>query len=390
MKVTRIETFLINPVSHHAGMIGAKNWLYVRVECDEGIVGWGEAYTQLDRDRNIEQMIHDLGRYLMGRDVEQIKHFTHMVYDDFAGRRGSMDLFCALGALDQALWDILGKKLGVPVYTLLGGACRDRIRVYANGWYGGAKTPEQYAEMAVATVARGFTALKFDPFPGPWRQYVDKKVEQTAVANLRAVREAVGSEIDLLIEGHRRLSPMSAIRVGRQFAEYAPYWYEEPVPVDNVAALAEVRAALDIPIVTGETLYTKAEFRDVFEQRAADIINPDVCSCGILELKEIGAMAEAYYVAASPHNYNSTAVGLAATLQVSACMPNFIITEYFENFAATSSEIMAQPFRLAEGYIELPTAPGLGVEVLEDELRRRPYQQDRPRALATIHQETRW
>jgi galactonate dehydratase len=159
--------------------------------------------------------------------------------------------------------------------------------------------------------------------------------------------------------------------------------------VDNVAALAEVRAALDIPIVTGETLYTKAGFRDVFEQRAADIVNPDVCSCGILELKEIGAMAEAYYVAASPHNYNSTAVGLAATLQVSACMPNFIITEYFENFAATSSEIVAEPFRVEGGYIALPTAPGLGVEILEGELRKHPYQQDPPRGLATYQQEVR-
>lgn len=388
MQVRDIRTYLVSPESHRAGMIGGKNWLFARVETDEGIVGWGEAYTQLDRDRTIERHILDMSRYLVGRNVYAIKYFTQMIYDDYAGRRGSMDLFSALSALEQALWDIIGKKLGVPVYNLLGGPCRDRIRVYANGWYGGAKTPEQYAEMAVATVQRGFTALKFDPFPGPWRMYIDKKAEQTAVANVRAVREAVGPDVDLLVEVHRRLSPMNAIRVARMLEEYAPFWYEEPVPADNVSALAEVRREVNIPVVTGETLYDKAAFRDVFEQRAADIINPDVCNCGgILELKEIAAMAEPYYVAVSPHNYNSTAIGLAATVQAAACMPNFLITEYFFNFAETAAEISSQSLPLENGYIPLPTAPGLGIELVEKELLKHPYREDPPRALPQYYQE---
>ncbi|MBC7237795.1 MAG: hypothetical protein H5T69_18285, partial [Chloroflexi bacterium] len=163
MKITALKTFLINPSGHREGMIGGKNWLFIKLETDEGLVGWGECYTQLDRDRNIERHAHDLARYLVGRDPFAIKHFCRMVYDDFAGRRGAMDLYCALSGIEQAMWDIVGKAVGQPVYNLLGGPCRDRIRVYANGWYGGARTPEQHAELARAMVERGFTALKFDP-----------------------------------------------------------------------------------------------------------------------------------------------------------------------------------------------------------------------------------
>ena len=382
MKVTDVTTFLVCPASHREGMTGGKNWLFVKVETDESIVGWGEAYTQLDRDKNIERHVHDIKRYLVGRDPSHIKHFTHMVYTDFAGRRGAMDLYSAASGIEQALWDILGKRLGTPVHSLLGGPCRDRIRVYANGWSAGARAPEQYAEMALATVESGFTALKFDPFPGPWRLFIDRRTEQTAVANVRAVREAVGPGVDILIEVHRRLAPMHAIRVAHMMEEFDPFWYEEPVPAENLPALAEVRQQIDIPVVTGETLYGKGAFREVFERRAADIINPDVCNCGgILELKEIAAMAEPYYVAVSPHNYNSTSIGLAATLQVAACIPNFLITEYFVNFEETSREISIKPFAVEDGYIRLPTRAGLGLELDEAELSRRPYRQHPARSL---------
>ncbi len=388
MKIADIETYLVYSGGHRAGMIGGKNWLFVKVETDEGIHGWGEAYTQLNRDKTIEGHVHEMKRYLIGRDPFNIKHFTQMVYNDFAGRRGSMELYCALSGIEQALWDIVGKKLGVPVYKLLGGACRQRIRVYANGWYGGADTPEQYAEMATAVVKRGFSALKFDPFPGPWRLYVDRKDEQLAVDRVGAVREAVGDEVDLLIEVHRRLAPSHAIRVGQMMEEFKPFWYEEPVPAENVPALAEVRERVNIPVVTGETLYTKAAFREVFERRAADIINPDVCNCGgILELKEIAAMAEPYYVAVSPHNYNSTSIGLAATVQVAACLPNFIITEYFVNFAEVSDAISVSPMKVENGYIAIPDTPGLGLELNEEALRQHPYFQAPKRALREYYDE---
>lgn len=388
MKVTCVKTFLVQSGGHRAGMIGGKNWLFVKVETDEGVYGWGEAYTQLDRYRNIEQQVRGMGRYLVGRDPFNIKHFTSMVYNDFAGRRGAMDLYCALSGIEQALWDIVGKKLDSSVYNLLGGACRSRIRVYANGWYGDAKTPERYAEMAVETVKRGFTALKFDPFPGPWRLFIDKADERAAVANVRAVREAVGPEVDLLIEVHRRLAPMHAIRVARMMEEFKPFWYEEPVPSENIPALAEAKGKINIPVVTGEALYTKAAFREVFERRAADIINPDVCNCGgILELKEIAAMAEPYYIAVSPHNYNSTTIGLASTMQVATCIPNFLITEYFVNFEEVSREISVEPFTVEDGYIRIPTGPGLGLELKEEELLQRQSKEQPKRAFRDYYEE---
>ena len=369
MYVTAVQPFLVDPGA-------GKNWLFVKVDTDAGISGWGECYTQSDRDQSIVAHVRQLGRYLLGRDPVNIKHFTHMAYHDFAGKRGAMDFYSALSGLEQALWDIVGKHFGTPVYNLLGGACREKIRVYANGWSGGAGTPEGYAERALQVVARGFTALKFDPFPGPWRTHISRQAEEQAVETVRVVREAVGPDIELLIEVHRRLAPMHAVRVAQAIEPYRPFWYEEPVSARNVDALAACRRDIRLPIVTGEELYTKAEFREVFEKQAADIINPDICNCGgLLELKEIAAMAEPYFVTVSPHNYNSTTIGLAATLQLAACIPNFLITEYFVNFEERGAEITVEPLRVDNGYIALPQGPGLGVELRQDVLERYPYRE---------------
>ena len=388
MRISDIKTFLVYSGGHRAGIIGAKNWIFVKVETDEGIHGWGESYTQLDRDKAIEQHIHELKRYLVGRDPFNIKHITQMVYNDFAGRRGSMDSYCALSGIEQALWDIVGKKLNVPVYNLLGGACRDKVKVYANGWYANASTPDEYAEMAVKTVKDGFSALKFDPFPGPWRLNISSENEKLEVNNVKAVREAVGDDVDVLIDVHRRLAPMHAVKVGILLEEFNVSWYEEPTPSENIPALAEIRQKINIPIVTGEALYTKSDFRELFEQRAADIINPDVSNCGgILELKEIAAMAEPYYVAVSPHNYNSTAIGLAATVQVSACIPNFITTEYYVNYAEVGDEISVNPLVVQDGYISVPDSPGLGLELDEDMLVKHAYLQNPPRNIRQYYDE---
>ena len=368
MKIDSIKTYLVDSGS-------AKHWLFVKIETNEGIHGWGEAYTQLDRDRVIERQIDELSRYLVGCSPFDIKQFLFSAYTDFAGKRGSMELFCAISGLEQALWDIVGKAAGQPVYNLLGGRTRRRLRVYANGW-GGAQPPDELADRARAVVDRGFTALKFDPFPGPWRAYIDRHEEEEAVDRVRAVREAVGPDVDILVEVHRRLAPMHAVRVARAMEPYAPFWFEEPVSARDLGALAEVRHAINLPVVTGEDLYTKNEFRDVFEQRAADILNPDVCNCGgILELREIGAMAEAYHVAMAPHNYNSTTIGLAATLHASVGMPNFLITEYFVNFEEVGKEIAHQSFTVEDGFITLPDRPGLGIDLDEQALRQRPYRQ---------------
>ena len=390
MRITDIEPFLVWPQRRRSQAAGGKGWLFAKVETDQGVSGWGEAYTTGDRERATADLIDALRPHLLGRDPFHIKHLTTMVQRDFAILRDSLELRCATSAIEQACWDIMGKALGQPAYMLLGGPVRSRIRVYANGW-GGGSSPEELAERAASVVERGFTALKFDPFPGRWRPFIDRAAEQMAVERVRAVRQAVGPDVDILIEVHRRLAPMHAIRVARAMAEFAPFWYEEPVTAANIPALAEVRRQIDIPVVTGETLYSKADFREVLEQRAADIINPDVGCCGILELKEIAAMAEPYLVALAPHNYNSTTMGLASTLQIAACCPNFIIAEYFVNFAeaeTTGAILAAPPFQVEAGYISLPTAPGLGQELDEAELANWATGGDTMRALPQYQEET--
>jgi galactonate dehydratase len=202
------------------------------------------------------------------------------------------------------------------------------------------------------------------------------------VERVRAVREAVGPDVEILIEAHRRLSPNEAIRLSQKFEEFAPFWYEEPIDAEDIEGLAEVRRRSSLPVVTGEALYSKNQFAQVFAHRAADILNPDVCNCGgILALKEIAAMAEPWHVTVSPHNYNSTTVGLASTLQVAACIPNFLITEYFVNFEAVGREIGRPGFEVQDSYIRLPTAPGLGIELDESALERRPLGERRARRI---------
>ena len=387
MNVTSVRPFLVSPGT-------SKNLCFVKVETDEGIYGWGECYTQTDRDVQIASQVEQLGRYLVGRDPGRIKHFTQVAYDDFGARRGAMDLYSAISGIEQAMWDITGKALGAPVHALLGGACRDRIRVYANGWSDGAGVPndpdhaKRLAELALRVVDMGFTAMKLDPIPGPWRTFVSREVLEQAVENVRAVREAVGPDVDVLIEAHRRLPPMHARWLASEVEQFRPFWFEEPVLAENIDALAAVKREISIPVVTGEELYTKFEFREVFEKQAADIINPDVCNVGgILELKEIAAMAEPYLVAVSPHNYNSTAVGLAATVQVAACIPNFLITEYFVNLSPVSNAISKEPLEPENGYIDLPSSPGLGIDLDEAALAAHPYQQRPARAIRQYDQE---
>lgn len=381
MKIIDIRHHLIHPGA-------GKNLCFVRIDTDEGIHGWGECYTQADRDVQVTAHIDMLKRYLIGRDPTNIKHFMQMVYDDFAGRRGAMDLWCAVSGLEHAMWDILGKVAGQPVYKLLGGPVRSKIRVYANGWGGGGWDSADLADRASQIVESGFTALKFDPIPGPWRTFVSKDVEMQAVENVRAVRQAVGSDVDILVEMHRRLAPMHAVKIARGIEEYEPFWYEEPVLAENIDALASAKQNINIPVVTGEELYTKFEFREIFEKQAADIINPDVCNVGgILELKEIAAMAEPYFVVVSPHNYNSTTLGLAATVNASATMPNFLITEYFVNFEELGKNIATTPFEVENGYINLPESPGLGIDLDEESLAKYPYQEFPKRAIREYSEE---
>jgi galactonate dehydratase len=380
MQISALRHFLVHPTT-------GKNLLFVALDTDEGLTGWGECYTQSDRDTQVAAHLDQLERYVVGRDPSQIKHFTDVMYNDFAARRGAMDYYSAISGIEQAMWDLQGQRLGAPVHELLGGRVRDRIRVYANGW-AGRGSHEELAASARAIVDRGFTAMKFDPVPGPWRTFISRDQEREAIERVRIVREAVGPDIEILVEVHRRLAPMHAVRIARGVEEFAPYWFEEPVLAENIDALAAARREINIPVVTGEELYTKHEFRAVFEQQAADIINPDVCNVGgILELKEIAAMAEPYFVAVSPHNYNSTTLGLAATLQVAAMIPNFVITEYFVNLEALGREIADVPFEVEDSYVRVPDRPGLGIALDEEAPARHAYEPFPARHITTTAEE---
>jgi galactonate dehydratase len=360
MKITSIQCFPVDPGFR------SRTWLFVKVTTDAGIHGWGEAYTLRGRDRSIVSQIDELGAACIGRNPFHIKHFIQVVQDDFAQRRSSFELYCAQSGIEQAMWDIVGKASGQPVYNLLGGPCRDKIRVYANGWSDDCTEPAHYAEAAAAVVAKGFNAIKLSPLPGAWRTFVPQDHESHVIAVVRAVREAVGPNIDILLDMLRRLNVAAARRLGHRLQEFNLYWYEEPCLAENIDAIAEVRLTLNIPIVTGETLYGKAAFVPVFEKRAADILNPDVCNVGgILELKEIGAMAEPYFIAISPHNFNSTTIALNATTHVAAVMPNFILTEYYLPFAAFAEKICENQLIPRDGHLALPTTPGLGIDLDE-------------------------
>ena len=367
MRIVDLLYYIVHPTAPETGQpdryIAGKNLIFVRLETEDGLHGWGECYTQSDRDVQIAAHLDQLRRYVIGWDARKIKPFTDAVYNDFGNRRGAMDLYSAVSGIEQALWDLAGKRAGAPVHELLGGALRGRLRVYANGW-ARMDSLEELAARAAAVAARGFTALKFDPVPGRWRSWISREQEELAVERVRVVREAVGGDVDLLLEIHRRLAPMHAVRLARAVEQYRPFWFEEPVWAENVAALAQATRQINIPTVTGEELYTKFEFREVFEQGAVDIINPDVANVGgIRELSEIAAMAEVYFVAVAPHNYNSTTVALAATLQAAAVMPNFLITEYFVNFEPWGRLAASPPLEVEDGCITVPTAPGLGIDL---------------------------
>ena len=367
MKIERIETFLFDPGT-------AKNLLFCRVETDTGLYGWGEAYVAAGKEQVIEMCLQAMAKHVIGRSPFNIRHTGQIMFEDFAIRRASLDLMSAWSGIEIALWDIVAKHANLPLYNLLGGASRERVRVYANGWSNGQETIEQNLERALKVKAAGFTGLKWDPFPGPWRSFIHKEDEDHVVRYVKAMRETLGPDFTLLVEVHRRLAPMHAIRIGRRIAEFDVGWYEEPCLCDNIELVAEVRRNVPIPIVTGEAIYSKEAFAQALAARAADIINPDICNCGgITAMLDIAAMAQPHAVAVAPHNYNSTLVGLAATVALSAMIPNFWIAECFINLKPACDEIAIQPLTVKDSFVELPTTPGHGIDLDVARLRAKPY-----------------
>ncbi|MBZ0284276.1 MAG: galactonate dehydratase [Anaerolineae bacterium] len=347
MKITKLETIFVKP-----------RWLFLKVHTDEGIVGLGEPIVE-GRAQTVAAAVHEIGRYLIGQDPRRIEHHWQAIYRGQFYRGGPV-LCSALSGIEQALWDITGKWLGQPVYQLLGGATRDKIRMY--GWVHG-ETYGDYIQSAKVSVNAGFTALKMG-IPGAVNIVDTQGVVETIAGQFAEVRAVVGSQVDIGIDFHGRVSPAMAVRLAKALEPYYPMFIEEPVLPENVDTMVTVARSTSIPIATGERLFTKWGFREVLEKQAAVILQPDLSHAGgILECKKIAAMAECYYAAIAPHCPLGP-IALATCLQLDACIPNFLVQEH----VTTGEGYLKEPFQVVDGYIPLPTQPGLGIELDENAL----------------------
>ena len=368
MKITDVKTFVIDAFR--------TNWTFVKVETDaDGLHGWGEASLGT-QEMALTGCVEDLKRLLVGRDPREIEKMCFEVYRDIYWKGGPV-LMSALSGVEMACWDILGKWLKVPVYMLMGGKMRDRVRMYANAWFVGARAPEEFAAAAKRACKLGVTALKWDPFGKAHMTLRNDELDR-ALAVVSAVREAVGPSVDLLIECHGRFNGYTALAIAREFRQYNVMLLEEPCPPDNLSVLAEIRSKSPVPVSAGERVYTKFGFQELFEKNAVDIVQPDIFHTGgVFEAKKIAAMAEAKHVPVSFHN-PSGPISNAAILQLAACTPNFLIHEMMLTDGSFRKHITDEEVVFENGDLVIPDRPGLGIEVNEAELAKHPY---RPRNL---------
>lgn len=363
MKVTDIKTFTVDCFR--------TNWVFVKVYTDEGISGVGEATLEY-KEKALLGAIEHIKEYLVGKDPTDIELHWHTIYRDAYWRGGAV-LMSALSAVECALWDILGKKLDVPVYKLLGGKVRDKVRIYVNGWFAGAKEPEEFAEKAKTAVGRGVTAMKWDPFGKNYLEISNKDIDK-ALRCIDEVRKAVGREVDLLIEGHGRFNIPNAVKIARELEQFGVMFFEEPVPPDNLDALKQVKDRSPVNISAGERLYTRWDYKRMFDLCAADYIQPDVSHAGgIMELKKIAAESECRYMSFAPHN-PSGPVANAATLQLAACCQNFCILEIMYSDVEWRKDVTNEKLEYADGFITIPEKSGLGIEIDEEKCLEHPYQ----------------
>jgi galactonate dehydratase len=346
----------------------------VKITTDTGLVGWGET-TLEGRPQGTLAVVDELADYFVGKDPLRIEHHWQHVYRS-AFFRGGPVVMTALSGIDQALWDIAGKHYGVPVYKLLGGPVRDRVRVYAH-WGIGGLTDEAQArarQRLERLQAQGYTAFKTG-LGGKWRAHEPPAVIDAFVERAYLMREWVGPEVELAFDFHGKLTPALAIEICHEIRGMRPMFVEEPVPQENAAALRQVSDHVPFPIATGERLLTRWGFRDIFEAHAVAYIQPDVSHVGgITELKKVANMAEVYYMHIMPHCAIGP-VALAAALHVDAAVPNFLIQEQID--ASLGNGLLRQDWSVVDGYIELPTAPGLGFEIDEAEAERwREYEEE--------------
>ncbi len=370
MKITSIRPLIVN-----ARM---RNWIFVKVETDEGLVGWGEASLEW-KTRAVAGAIADLEPFILGQDPRRIEHLVQIMYRQPFFRGGIVTMSAASG-IEQACWDILGKSLGAPVYQLLGGAVRDHVRMYDH--LGGGEmqalylddTPDVMAERARESVAAGYTAVKVLAVPRTLPVDGPEPIKRAARI-MAAVRGAVGDGVDIMVDFHGRTTPSMGIAYAEVLAPFRPLFIEEPALPENVEGLTRVARAVKIPVASGERLVTRFQFRELLEKGACAIIQPDLCHCGgIWEARKIAAMAETYYVAVAPHNPLGP-IATAACIHFALATPNFLIQEAIRADVPWRDAAVTPP-RIVDGHALPYEGPGLGIEVNEAEAAKHPFAQE--------------
>ncbi len=359
MKIADIRTIVVgNPW---------KNWIYVVVETDNGLVGIGEATGGSETQPRVAA-IEEVKHLVIGMDPRNIHEIFHKLY-----LTAFLKVTPAMAGIEMACWDILGKSLGVPVHSLLGGKVRDNVRVYANGWYSGERTPEGFAEKAAQVVSKGYTALKFDPFGDAHMQLSRKETRETK-ALIGAVRDAVGDDVDILIEAHDRFSTFAAIEIGNWLKDYDVAWFETPVLSTDVSALVEVARRIPVRMIAGERMHAIHEFGEFLSHNVTDVINPEPLGVGgIWRSLQIAGIAEAHHAEIALHNAESPFKTMVA-LHIDAVTPNVFIQECFDDFLEPwVSDVLLGFHRVEDGHLTMPTAPGIGVTLNEEEARKHPY-----------------
>lgn len=368
MKITKVTPLVLGT--------GWRDLTFVKVETDEGLIGVGEARVLNRTEAVLGYLTEAAPRYVLGSDPFEVERLvSRMFREDFES--ADTVVMTGIALVEIACWDIIGKALGQPVYRLLGGAVRDRIKAYANGWYTVERTPAEFHAAARRVVAKGYRALKLDPF-GAGFYALSREEKLRSIGLVEAVRDAVGPDVEILIEMHGRFSPVAAVEMATELARFKPGWFEEPTPPENAAALkraAEAIAPLGIPVATGERLHTLYAYREVLELQAADILQPDITHLGgLLNTKKLAAWAEVYHMLIAPHNVGGP-VSTAAALHLAACTPNFAIQEHFNDFGEAYVKAAAPGApEVVDGYFSLPTGPGLGVTLDEAVIAAHPRQ----------------
>jgi len=360
MKITAIKKWLVDAYR--------TNLAFVKIETDEGLHGYGEASIGL-HENAVMGIIDDLNESLLGRNPLDIESLCHDLYRDSYWRSGPV-LTSALAGLEMACWDIKGKMLGQPVWQLLGGQCRDRVRCYANAWFVPAKTPEEFAAKAREAVSRGWKALKWDPFGSLYRDITGSELH-ASIRCVEAVREAVGPTIDLMIEGHGRFNVESAVRIAEALRPLGVLWFEEPLFPELFEGMSHLRRRVPLPLAAGERIYNRYQAREFLAAGCVDFFQPDISRVGIREIRLMAGMADAAGVGFCPHNPMGPITNIA-TLHVAACTPNFFLLETMANDVPWRAEISDEEIRVEDGQMLIPTRPGLGIELNEAELEKHP------------------